>query len=125
MSDEARERLLDHANNRRNEGALHDCDIDHSVQSTTCRDWLRLTIKLDGSYNIAAIGWEGEGCPVSQASASILGEYLIGRPLIEAQAVQPNVVLALIGMPLSPEREKCALLSLRAVQEGVSIYMGE
>src|SRR5215207_3417669 len=125
MPDEARERLLDHANNRRNEGALEYYHIDHSVQSQTCRDWLRLTLEIDGSYNIAAIGWEGEGCPVSQASASILGEYLIGRPLIEAQEIQPQHIFELIGMPLSPERERCALLSLQVVQEGVSIYMGE
>jgi nitrogen fixation protein NifU and related proteins len=125
MSDEARERLMDHANNRRNDGALEYCHIDHSVQSQTCRDWLRLTLQIDGSYNIAAIGWEGEGCPVSQASASILGEYLIGRPLIEIQDLQPQDILEMMGMPLSPEREKCALLSLQVAQEGVGIYMGE
>jgi nitrogen fixation NifU-like protein len=125
MSDEARERLLDHANNRRNGGPLVHYDIEHAVQSQTCSDWLRLTLQLDGSYNIAAIGWEGEGCPVSQAAASMLGEHLIGMPLIEAQSIQPNDVLNMIGMSLSPQREQCALLSLRVLQEAVSLYMGE
>jgi nitrogen fixation protein NifU and related proteins len=125
MSDEARERLLDHANNRRNEGPLDHYDIEHTVQSQTCSDWLRLTLRLDGSYNIAAIGWEGEGCAVSQASASMLGEHLIGMPLIQAQSISPNDILNMIGMPLSEQREKCALLGLQVVQEAVSIYMGE
>lgn len=125
MSDEARERLLDHANNRRNEGPLDHYEIEHTVQSKTCSDWLRLTVQLDGSYNIAAIGWEGEGCAVSQASASMLGEHLIGMPLIQAQSITPNDILNMIGMPLSEQREKCALLGLQVLQEAVSIYMGE
>ena len=125
MSDEAREKLLDHANNRRYQGALNRYDIDHSVQSQTCSDWLRLTIQLDGSYNIAAIGWEGEGCPVSQAAASMLGEHLIGMPLIEVNTIRPDDILGIVGMSLSPQREKCALLSLQVLQEAVSIYMGE
>jgi nitrogen fixation protein NifU and related proteins len=125
MSDEARERLLDHANNRRYNGALDHFDIDHAVQSQTCSDWLRLTIQLDGSYNIAAIGWEGDGCPVSQATASMLGEHLIGMPLIQAQTISPDDILNMVGMSLSPQREKCALLSLQVLQEAVSLYMGE
>ncbi len=124
MSDEARERLLDHANNRRNDGALEHYDIDYALQSETCSDWLRLTIQLDGSYNIAAVGWEGEGCAVSQASASLLGEYLIGRPVNEVQYLQPQHILEMIGMPLSEQRERCALFSLQVLQEGINMYMG-
>jgi nitrogen fixation protein NifU and related proteins len=124
MSDEAREKILDHANNRRNNGPLDHYDIECALQSETCSDWLRLTIQLDGSYNIAAVGWEGEGCAVSQAAASLLGEQLIGLPVIEVQSIQPQDILNMIGMPLSEQRERCALLSLQVLQEGVNHYMG-
>lgn len=125
MSDEAREHLLDHANNRRNQGPLAHYDIEHSLQSQTCSDWLRVTLQLDGSYNIAAVGWEGEGCAVSQASASMLGEHLIGMPLIQVQSITEGDILNMIGMPLSAQREKCALMSLYVLQQAVSLYMGE
>jgi nitrogen fixation NifU-like protein len=124
MYDLYRENILDHSQHMRHKGVLDPADIDLEMSNPLCGDRLRLTLRLDENRRIAAIGWSGEGCAISQASASMLGEAILGKTLDEVQQIGRQDVLDMIGIPLSMNRVKCGLLSLKTVT--VALYgLGE
>jgi len=118
VDDLARELILDHARNRRNWGLLQPNDFDHEESNPLCGDRLRLTLTLDEAGCISAVGWDGEGCAISQASASMFGEELLGTPLDEARRIDKQLLLDTIALPLSINRVKCALLPLKVLVVG-------
>lgn len=118
MEDMFRELILDHARSQRNWGLLEPNDFDHEESNPLCGDFLRLTLRLDEQGAISEIGWDGEGCAISQASASMLGEELIGMTLAEARRIDKQQLLANIGLRLSINRVKCALLPLKVLVVG-------
>ena len=78
-----------------------------------------LTQYLGVDETIQEIGWSGEGCAISQAAASMLGEEILGKSLEEVKAWTRDDMLALVGIPLTINRVKCALLSLKALMIGI------
>ncbi len=118
MEDMYRELILDHARNQRNWGLLDPNDFDHEESNPLCGDILRLSLRLDAAGRIREVGWEGEGCAISQASASMFGEALIGMTLAEARRIDKQQLLENIGLRLSVNRVKCALLPLKALVLG-------
>ena len=117
MEDMYRELILDHAKYGRNWGLLDNPDFDHEEDNPLCGDRLHLTLKVEDGI-IREVGWDGDGCAISQASASMLGEMLIGMPLEEARKLDKQVVLDMIGIPLTINRVKCATLSLKTLIVG-------
>lgn len=115
-----REQILDHAENPRNWGLLSPADIDHEEDNPLCGDHLHLTLRFDENQNITAVGWDGDGCAISQATASMLGEKILGQPLAEARKLTRDDILDMLGIPLTPNRMKCALLSLKTLIVGTS-----
>jgi nitrogen fixation NifU-like protein len=113
-----RENILDHSRNMRHRGALDPADVDFEATNPLCGDRLRLTMQVDANDRIVGVGWEGEGCAVSQAAASMLGERIIGMSLEEARQIGKDDIFEMIGIPLSMNRVKCALLSLKALKVG-------
>jgi nitrogen fixation NifU-like protein len=118
MDDMYRENILDHAKNPRNRGILQPCDIDFAGENPLCGDHLHLTLRLDESDHIAEIGWDGDGCAISQASASMLGERIMGMSLEDVRAINKEDIFEMLGIPLSANRVKCALLSLKVLKVG-------
>ena len=118
MEDMYRELILDHARNRRNWGALDPNDFDHYEKNPLCGDELRLTLRIDENRIIREVGWEGSGCAISQASASMLGEELVGMALDDALKLDKQHIFDNIGIPLSINRTKCALLALKVLIVG-------
>ncbi len=118
MQDLFRELILDHARNQRNWGLLEPNDFDHEESNPLCGDRLRLTLQLASNGSIACVGWDGEGCAISQASASMFGEELLGMSLAEARQIDKQQLLQNIGLPLSINRVKCALLPLKVLVVG-------
>lgn len=114
------ENILDHARDPRNWGVLNPADFDHAESNPLCGDQLHLTLQLDANQVIQQVGWDGHGCAISQASASMLGEKLIGLTLDQARALKREDVLDLIGLKLMPNRMKCALLSLKVLIIGAA-----
>ena len=113
-----RENILDHAQNPRYPGVLEPADIDHEENNPLCGDRLRLTLRLDENNRISALAWDGEGCAISQASASMLGEQIMGKTLEEIKLLSKETIFEMLGIPLSPNRMKCALLSLQVLKVG-------
>jgi nitrogen fixation NifU-like protein len=67
---------------------------------------------------VTAVGWDGEGCAISQASASMLSEAIVGKTLEELRSFSKDDVLEMLGIELGPVRLKCALLSLKVLKAG-------
>lgn len=117
MEDMYRELILDHARNGRNWGLIEEPDFDHEEHNPLCGDRLHLTLKVEDGV-ITKVGWDGDGCAISQASASMLGEQLIGMKLQDAMKLDKQMVLDNIGIPLTINRVKCATLSLKTLIVG-------
>ncbi len=118
MDDLYRELILDHYHNPRKKGLLHPADIDYAEDNPVCGDHLHLTIRLDENNRVQDVGWDGEGCAISQASASMLYESLVGKTLDELRAIGKEDILDMLGIELGPVRLKCALLSLKVLKAG-------
>jgi len=118
MEDIFRELILDHARHQRNWGVLKPNDFDHEECNPLCGDSLRLTLRLDQAGIITEVGWDGEGCAISQAAASMFGEQLFGLTLAEARQIHKQQLLDNIGLRLSINRVKCALLPLKVLVVG-------
>lgn len=118
MDDFYREMIIDHGQNMRNRGVLDPADIDYEEDNPLCGDRLRLTVQVDDEQRVTAVGWDGEGCIISQASASMLGEEMIGKTLDELKQYDKQTILDMLGIPLTPVRLKCALLSLKVMKVG-------
>ncbi len=114
----ARENLLDHFENPRNKGVLAQADRAHKLANPICGDQVSLTLAITAE-TISQIMFEGRGCVISQAAASMLTEAVQGMSLTEACAMDGQMVLDMIGVPLSATRVKCALLSLETLKRAL------
>ena len=108
-----REVILDHYKSPRSYGLLTDPDASAEGQNPLCGDEVTVSVKFaaDGE-TIEQIGFEGQGCAISQAATSMLTEIVIGRTASEVAALPKEELLEEIGIPLTPIRLKCALLGL-------------
>ena len=113
-----REIILDHYRNPRNRGTLDPHDYSAEDVNPLCGDEIRIDVRVaDGKVD--EIKFSGRGCAVSQASASILTEMVEGLTIGEVKALTKDDLLEEIGIPVSPARMKCALLSLKVLKAGV------
>ena len=110
------EQILDHYKKPRNKGPLPEATHTARGSNPLCGDEVVLHLKVDGSGHIAGVTFEGQGCAISQASASMLTTIVKDRPLSEAEALDREAILKKLGIPLSAVRLKCALLSLHVLK---------
>jgi nitrogen fixation NifU-like protein len=115
MQDMYRENILDHGMHPRHRGLLDPADIDYEANNPLCGDRLRLTLRVDENNRVTEIGWDGEGCAISQATASMLGDEIIGKTLDEITHITKDDIFEMVGIPLTINRVKCALLSLKTL----------
>ena len=119
-----KEIILDHYRNPRNFGDLEDPDIEHKDYNPLCGDELRFQIKLDEDQRVSEVRFTGQGCAISQASASMLTERIQDMTLDEIRALEKKDILDMLGINVSPTRLTCALLPLKVVKLGVYEYLG-
>ncbi len=115
------ENILDHFKHPRNMGEIKDASIIHTEENLSCGDSLTLSLKLKDKHIVIA-QWKGTGCAISQAAISILSEELGGKTLTEILKLQPNDIYKLLGVPIGPQRVKCALLCLHTVKNALHKY---
>lgn len=113
-----REQIIDLYENPLNFGKLDPADFSYEEDNPLCGDVIRIDVRLDANGRIAEAAWSGDGCAISQASASLLTEEIKGKTLAEIKAFPKEELLDLIGVPLSMARIKCALLSLKVLKAG-------
>jgi nitrogen fixation NifU-like protein len=127
MDDMYRDYILDHYKNPRNSGELEGATNSYSDSNPLCGDELTMSLRIDDG-KVADVRFKGKGCAISQASASILTEEIKGKSLDEIKAIDRDHILHNLGIPISPARVKCALLSLKTLKGaawGLPAWPGE
>jgi nitrogen fixation NifU-like protein len=115
-----RDFILEHYRSPHNKGVLDPHDLHFADSNPTCGDEMSMTLVLDEpKQRIADVAFDGRGCAISQASASILTDELRGMSLADVQSMHPKHVLDELGVPIGPARLKCALLSYKVLQGAV------
>lgn len=118
-----REFLLDHYKNPKNKGKIITADISKKDSNPLCGDEIEIAIKLDDKRkNIEEIKFDGNGCVISMACASILAEYLEGKSIAEASNISREDFLSMLELNLTPTRVKCAMLALNTMKKGIIEY---
>ena len=120
MDDMYREVILDHYKHPHNAGTLEKPDISHEEHNPLCGDRIRIDLAVESGI-ITDVRFQGRGCAISQASASLLTDELKGKSVEQARAISKEDMLELIGIPLdkNPVRIKCALLALKTLKVGL------
>lgn len=113
--------LLRHYHHPLNKGELKNPDKKFSGVNISCGDELEIHLKLDAKKRIKEVGWTGRGCVISQAAMSIFSEIIKGKTTEEVQNMEKDELLEKIGLELSPNRIKCALLSLYTIKDSEKI----
>ena len=113
-----REQIIDLFERPLNYGELEAPDFSYEEDNPLCGDVVHIDVRLDENGRVADVAWHGDGCAISQASASLLTEEIKGLTLDEVKAFPKEKLLELIGVPLSMARVKCALLSLKVLKAG-------
>lgn len=119
MDDLYREQIIDRYKNPRMKGSLEPHDYAYEDDNPLCGDEIRVELRVDDHGVVTEAVYSGQGCAISQASADLLIESIVGKRLEEVKALSKQDVLDMLGIELGPVRLKCALLSLKVLKAGV------
>ncbi|MEX2430720.1 MAG: SUF system NifU family Fe-S cluster assembly protein [Dehalococcoidia bacterium] len=141
LEDLYQEIILDHYKSPRKKGLLTDPDLKAEGFNPFCGDQVILSMEMDAGGRISKVGFEGQGCSISQASASMLSNHLTGKTLDEAEDLvrtfkgimqgdevteeqedELGEIAALQGVRQFPVRIKCALLGWTTLQDAITAY---
>ena len=113
-----REAILDHYKHLRHKGHLNEPDVHYHDTNPFCGDEITIELKVENGIVVNA-AFDGRGCAISQASASMMMEEIIGMSVEDLKQWGKEDVLDLLGIEIGPVRLKCALLPLKALKAGV------
>ena len=120
MDDLYRENILEHYKQPRNwsppKPELEHPDLEFEDFNPLCGDELKVQLKVGDDERITAVRFSGHGCAISQASASMASDEVIGMPVEQLLKLDREFVLDLLGIDISATRMKCALLSLKVLK---------
>ncbi|HMJ32306.1 MAG TPA: iron-sulfur cluster assembly scaffold protein [Baekduia sp.] len=116
MDDLYREEILQHYKRPHNWGPMEAPDLEAEDHNPLCGDQLKVMLKVDGDGKVQEVRFEGHGCAISQASASMASDEVKGMPVDELLKLDRSFVLDLLGIDISATRMKCALLSLKVLK---------
>ena len=116
MDDLYREQILDHYKNPHHWGEIEDADLEFEDFNPLCGDELKVQLKVGEDQRITDVRFSGHGCAISQASASLASDEVIGMPVGDLLKLDRDFVLDLLGIDISATRLKCALLTLTVLQ---------
>ncbi len=99
-----------------NTGELTDADAVAVDFNPSCGDRIKLTLKFDGE-TLADVKHLTQGCAISQASVSLLTDFIKGKTKSDLKNLSVAEAIALLGIPISHTRQKCASLGWMALQK--------
>lgn len=111
--------LIDHYKFPRHRGEVKDPHFTASLLNQSCGDRISISGHVAGG-RIVACAFQGEGCVLSQAAASMLMERIIGLPIADLPSIDAAYMQERVGVPVGPTRLRCVLLALEAVRLGVA-----
>lgn len=107
--------ILDHFESPYHKGPLAGATCTHSDRNPICGDQISLQLKL-ADDKVDCAFFDGKGCAISQAAASILCEHIEGKSLDELRQMQAKEMLHLLQVPLTASRQKCGLLAFKVLK---------
>ena len=135
--------ILEHYRTPHHKGLREPFDAEVYHLNPTCGDEITLRLHLDGDLE-ADVSYEGQGCSISQASASVMADLVIGKPLADALDVHEEFLrlmqskgeatpdedvledaVAFVGVSRYPARIKCALLAWMAWKDAAAQAVAE
>jgi len=116
MDDLYREEILQHYKRPHNWGPMDAPDLEAADHNPLCGDQLKVMLKVGDDGRVADVRFEGHGCAISQAAASMASDEVKGMPVEELLRLDRSFVLDLLGIDISATRMKCALLSLKVLK---------
>jgi len=115
-----KENILDHNRSPHNKKALETVDLKGSGKNVSCGDAIALFIKFGKDGRVSDVGFEGDGCAISQAATSMLTDKIKGMNKEELKLLSPGDIYDMLGIKISPGRTKCALLPYEALNEALT-----
>jgi nitrogen fixation NifU-like protein len=116
MDDLYRENILQHYKRPHHWGELPDPDLEAEDFNPLCGDELKVQLRVGDDGRIEDVAFSGHGCAISQASASMASDEVVGMPVDELIRLDRDFILELLGIDISATRMKCALLSLKVLK---------
>lgn len=119
------EHILDHYEDPYHRGHCPHTTHTHEDDNPLCGDVVKIELDVDpATAKVRQAFFSGDGCCISQASASMLVEQLEGKTIDEVKNFSADDMLKLFGAKLTPNRQKCCLLSWRVVQQAIYSPVG-
>ena len=119
MDDFYRELIVDRYKNPIYKGNLDPHNYSYEDENPLCGDHIKIELQVDQENIITNAAFSGHGCAISQASADLLLESVVGKKIDEVKKITKDTILELLGIELGPVRLKCALLSLKVLKAGI------
>ena len=116
MDDLYREEILQHYKRPHNWGPMEAPDLEAADHNPLCGDQLKVMLKVDEERVIEDVRFDGHGCAISQAAASMASDEIKGMKLDDVIRLDRGFILDLLGIDISATRMKCALLSLKVLK---------
>ena len=116
------DKLLEHFDKPRHRGTIPGADVVMTGGNPSCGDAITIYLNVDGQDRVEHILFEGEGCTISQASASILLDRVQGKTLAEIEAIDYNDLIEELGRDIVLTRVRCATLSLSTLKSAIQKY---
>ncbi len=113
-----KENVLDHNKNPRNKRIIPSCTCQHTENNPLCGDKITIYLKIKKN-KLEDISFMGDGCAISQASASLLTEHVQHFTVKQLKDLSSDDILTLLGIPISHTRMKCAQLCLKTLQKAL------
>lgn len=115
-----REIILDHYKHPHNFGHISHPSGSHTLYNSACGDKITMEIVFDKKEKVSEVKFSGEGCAISQASASLLTDLVLGKTKKEILKLNSDTVFSLLHTELTASRVKCAVLPLEVLQKAVA-----
>ena len=119
MDDFYRELIIERYKTPHFRGVLDPHDISYEDDNPACGDHIQIDVRLDENGIVTEALFSGEGCAISQASADLLLESIIGKKVDDIKKISKEDILENLGIELGPVRLKCALLPLKVLKAGI------
>jgi len=116
MDDLYREYILEHYKRPHNWGPMESPDLEAVDTNPLCGDELKVMLRVGDDGVIEDIRFDGHGCAISQASASMASDEVKGMKVEDLLKLDRDFVLELLGIDVSATRMKCALLTLKVLK---------
>ena len=114
--------ILDHYNNPRNHGEIDDPDILVNGGNPGCGDVVTMYVKVDDGNRVTDVKFEGRGCTISMAGASLVTELVKGKTLKEIEEMPYTPLIDQMGEDVVKSRLRCATLGMDTLKGGAREY---